>query len=634
MKQPARSAGATGAKGMGGINTEAPVGRLGRIKPSQRAALTRQIEERWARANRRYKIAKVVADTYGSREAKRAAVVRAMEAHEIPAGAIPSKSTITFFQKAWDAGLRSAEAFMDNPRPGRPRLELHPAFEARINDVLELGTGESAYALTVELKDVAIGLGVGAPSYHQVHARFAAAGRLKRSAARHGSKAGIVDAVAHGRVAARATHDVWALDELKMPVWAGVYSDLLGRFVSVRADIVLIIDLRSTFPVGWYIADPSNRLDENGDLPDGGFNSDDVLAALLSAACPELAPPSTRAGAGYLPSRLRWDNASAHKTLHETLKGAEIEIDARRIPKRQAFSNGGAEKPVDTLKKWCAGMWGHIDDFMPTDQIRKHSARLGSQRSLMAGSTSGRPTRKQPIEPDQLMSPKELAEAFDKVVYRYGHVHERPLFRMTAISRYRQQMRRDMPRRGRDLLRLLKPKTTVVTTEGIRHYAKNREYRYTAVVDNAILMVDTPVTYLADPVNRGIFVAAHNKLHFLEHEPSPDEVLATRMARSRTAVARTLSDRAETHRRADFVVKTGLRELARAEQSFETNAERVLATSDTEPVLVSTQQPMVDDEEVQSGDEDFLMGPWANPDPAASVRRRSTTRPAQEDDHA
>lgn len=632
------------------LRTEKPTKGYGRMTPSRQMSLAASVSQAWARATRRYKIAKLVASVPGSLETKRLAVVRAMENDAIPPGAIPSKSTVSYLERMWQEGFRSIENYQEGDgRTGRPLKHIPDVFQEEIDRVVGSGLGRTPHALLVDFQEQAQSQpGIEAPTYYLIRKEFAKAGRMKRAAARHGSRGGIVDGGPKGRFVAEHSHDIWALDELTLPVWVGMYSNALERWISARCDMVLIIDLCSRYPVGWYIADPSRRTDEHGREREGGFDSRDVLAALLSAACPDLAPDSTKAGAGYLCRILRWDNHQAHKTVAALLADMGIEIKVRRIPKRQAFNNGAAERPNRVVKPWFAGVVGHVDEYLPTDRLTKEMVDPGHARTVAAGTTPDRETRKIEIAPEQLMRIDELRELADRIMRRFGHVLVRSKFKQTAFNRLQERLARGTPRRGYDLVRALPPVTTTVQDGWIRHYADGREYQYQAVIDNSLWMDDKPVTYIADPVNRGIFVLDNSRLHFLEHDPAPEESRARAIARTRRNAARHFSDYAKQERDSDFIAEMGARALADAKNAMEVERQALAATENGEPVP----PPMVLDDtpppgrkrtakgkgkntqkaEPQPSVEPATDDPWATDDPSAFVRPKGPTSNGASDD--
>jgi transposase InsO family protein len=392
--------------------------------------------------------------------------------------------------------------------------------------------------------------------------------RLYRAAARHGSRAGEIDGLPHGRIATQFVHDVWCLDELTFPVWIRVPSAERAAWTSVLTDIVIIVDVRSTAVVGWHIVDPVGRVDEHGVQLAGGARVDDVFAALLSAAFTELAPDSTAQFAGFLPAVLRWDNHQAHKALAERLRQAEIGIDPFFIRKRRAISNSPVENRVGTLKRWTKGIKGHVDRHLPTDQVKNDAAvDQVRDRTRLAGSTSERRTERLPLDPCDLMDVAEARIAFNDIVRRYNFEHINRVFNQTAAQRFFRYLQPRHPRNGRDLLGLIEPRETTVGRNGIVHYEDNCEYRFDGIIEDAILMLDSTVIYRPDPLVRCLFVEREGRQHVLFPTLDVAERAAT-IARNQIAIARYLSDTAKEAREARYVAEIGSDARARAEEQY------------------------------------------------------------------
>jgi hypothetical protein len=604
------------------LRYERPVKRMGVPTPTQRRSVSDREAEAYQRAKRRRDIARLAAATEGSLESKRQTVRTAMVAGLIAFGSTPARETIRRFEDMWTSGAQTVEDYYDDPRSGRPRAMLHSVIRAHVRQAVESGSGKKVRALWLEVQELAEALEIPQPSYYHVKREFVEAGRLARSAARHGRRAGEIDGMPHGRIPSRRTHDTWSLDELTVPVWAGQWDDVDNEWVSVRADMVLIIDVRSSAPVGYHIADPKRRRDESGRRMRGGCDSADILGTLLSAACPDLAPDATRDFAGYLPSRLRWDNASAHKELAAWIaRDTTMEIDVRRIPKRRAISNGTAERRVQIVKHWMRGIRGHVDDYIPTDQIKHHDrSNQAKQRTAMSGGTSLRQPRKLPIEPAQLLTVEELRLEVDRIMRRYAYRHVNRVFGSTALARYHENVGR-RPRNGLDLVRALTPRTTLVTSDGIVHYADGRAYPHYPVVDGTLFMLDTQVTYFADPLSRGIFVQSGDHLRFVP--PSLElegEEYAAQLARNQAFVARLASDQANKRREAEVVVSLGAQALDASKSAYHAELEAVrerVATNGAKPKALEPAQDIGPAPDCGSVD------PWADLSPQSLVRRRS-----------
>ena len=447
---------------------------------------------------------------------------------------------------------------------------------------------------------------------------------------------GSFDGVPHATVAAAATHDVWALDEYTIPVLFRQWDLKEKKWVSAQADAVIIVDVCSGAIVGVYVADPGRRLDEDGLQMRSGFDRDDVLAALLSAASPQLADDATREFSGYLPRRLRWDNAQAHKSLERWLKNQGLEIDARRIPKRRAISNGAAERRVGISKSWFADMRGHVDEYVATDRIDNAAAAdLAGHRTNAAGGTGDRAPRRIPILPEQLMTLDELREEVSRIVRLYCSTHVNSRTGVTAADRYHQMLPSNMPHEGKALVRALDVQATTVRRDGILHYAHNKEYQFFPVVDGALLLLDTPVYYYADPVGRGIFVHGRgNHLEFLEPRRlvRRDDGAASVIARNQAAIAKQFSDEARDARLDLMIRMFGEFGLADAERTYRAAVARfkaIEAGDENVPDLPAAMIVPVPAEALETTDPSAESGSSASPEmDAMSAAPARVTPPA------
>lgn len=545
---------------------EKPANEKPEHTPSRREAMAEQSSEAFERAERRFKIARLAHRTKGTWRQKRTAVVNASEAGLIPGGGKPSLSNVKRLQRRFEAGEQSVLDYFDAPRTGRHEKPLNGPFERHVAQALDEGSDKSARELHRECKEIAQARGLKAPTLYAVNKRVRRGYRLKRAAARHGSRAGEIDGLPHGRVLARAVHDVWSLDELEFPVWVRVA--FRNAWVSVLCMIVLIIDHRSTAVVGWHLVDPEGRLDEDGEQLNGAAREEDVLAALLSAASLDLAPDSCVDFAGHLPLNLRWDNHKAHHSLAKKLHDFGVNVDVHFIRKRRAISNGAAENRVGTLKRWTKGIRGHVDRYIPTDQVKNEAAANQSMnRTALSGGTGDRRTERRPIRPADLMDVYELRDEFNRIVRRYNYEHVNRVFNATANDLYFRNLPPHLPRNGLDLLAVIEPEDTMVTDDGILHFANNRQYQFETIVDGSILLLDTTVVYRPDPLLRGIFVERHHKHHFVPPTPTKTE-RALEIARNQVAVSRRLSDVGKDARKARMWAEIGEEATAAAEEEY------------------------------------------------------------------
>jgi len=305
-----------------------------------------------------------------------------------------------------------------------------------------------------------------------------------------------------------------------------------------------------------------------------GFDSNDVLGALLSAAVPDLAWDSTRDFAGYLPERIRWDNAQAHKTVRKLLEDARVEVDIRPIRKRRAASNGAVERRVKIVKDLCRGIFGHIDDYLPTDRVTEYTADQPRLRTLTAGLTNLRETRRTEVMPDDLLTVEELRDQLDPTVGRYNYKHVSRVTGTTAAELYHARLRNRTPRRGLDLVRTIQPRTVTVGTSGIVHTDGGRTFEFFPYFDGVILALDQEVTYYPDPLNRGIFVClGTDRVVFRQAHNEYSDEEAKLVGRNASAIARQVSDHAEQLRKQRAAERVGTEGLEAAREDVEVRVE-------------------------------------------------------------
>lgn len=559
------------------------------------------------RATRRFLIAQAAGKATGSLRAIQEFVASAIETGLLPQGPVPSRETIRHLQARWAGGEQSISDYYDAPRAGRPRTHLDTAIEDKVHQVIHSGRAINAHALTGFLRSVAEERDLTAPSYRQIHRRFSEAGRLVRAASRYGSRAGEIDGLPHARVPSRHSHDTWALDELTMPVWVRVYDSDTG-WVSARSDVAIVIDVCSTAVVGYHLADPSERIHYDGSPFRGGFDADDVLAALLSAACPEFASDATREFAGYLPDRIRWDNAAAHKSLESQLLVAGIDIDVRPIRPRRAASNGAAERRVAILKTHCAEIHGHVDDYLPTDQVDTPEDDVARQRTFASGYTSEREPRRIPILPEQLHSVEELRAIFDGVVRRYNYDLQNRMHRMAPVHKYHRDRHQRRPRRGLDLMRMIEPRTVRVGSSGILHTINGVTNQFYPLLEGTLLLVDQPVTYRAHPHGTGLFVERDNRLIYLRPQATWSDTEAAEIAVSHSAAARMISDNADSLREDQLMDRVGQEGVDAALDEYEQRLEQSRTSSTPAP-------PAEPVDDTANAPRSAPPNPWLNNDP-------------------
>jgi hypothetical protein len=232
------------------------------------------------------------------------------------------------------------------------------------------------------VKTKADALGIAVPSYAIVKHRIAQHGREQRSAGRHGVAAAVHDAQVVATVPCEYVHEIYTLDEFLLPAWVRAWYRAERRYISIRPWVVVLQDYLARPVVAWHLCDPA-RLGVDSAEPLGRYDSDDVLATLLTGACPELAPDSTADFSGRLMRVLRWDNHSTHEALRERIR--RIGIRVPDLPVARPKNRGVVEALIKTLKRWCEGLngvHGHINEYLPTDRTPDDITRMEDLEAL------------------------------------------------------------------------------------------------------------------------------------------------------------------------------------------------------------------------------------------------------------
>lgn len=530
-----------------------PVRRLGTYSAGQKREAVRVHDDRDARATARYQTVRYVAALVDSEGASlrtlRARVRDAVRGGLLPLEAPMSHEALRTLYRKWSGGARSVSDYVDAPRCGRPRT-----VDPRLRDMVQQAVyaqdyGRSVRRLHERLEREAERLGITCPSYETIKRLVRSHGRLAISVARHGTRPAQLDALPHSTVPTQHTHDAWVLDETDAPFFARVFDPQLEQWVSVRPTIISVVDHRSSVCVAHWIADPSRRYDpDDGTIQREGFDHLDVLAALMSAAIPDLATPATRMFSGHLPKRLRWDNHSTHAKLRGILEAignaASLEVDAffgpdeegtsgpeaagravpvdgaaaayeggdftiPRLPFNRPINRGKIERKLGFLKDLCGEFPSHIDRVIPMDRL-KEAPKV--ERDVSAG-TKRRVARREPLPIEWLPTIEECRAMLDGRIDYYNRRH---LSRMTGVPRsavYVQQLPRHV-RKGTDLLKALPTHSTFVTGEGICHYHDGVVSRFSAHVDGRFMLaVDTQIVYKLDPLHRLLFLSMDGHLY-------------------------------------------------------------------------------------------------------------------------
>jgi hypothetical protein len=554
----------------------------------------------------------IAAMTPGSYQDKRAAIQRAMYmSRSLKEGPIPDQRTLAAYEQRWDHGRgKLLSLWYDRRRCGRPEKEFPSLVSTAITDearflskvshvhraaakAAEVHVREEAQrAGTLDrMSDAEIRAAAAAitPSYGIVLSRVSDLGPAARSAGRHGSRAAEIDSLPYGTIVAEHTHDVHTLDECFLPRWIRVWEPKLnggeGGWVSALPSLIPVRDVKSDASIGWHIADPGRRVDSETRLRmRSGFDADDVLATLLTVAIPDLAPPSTRHLAGYLPRTLRFDNHSTHKTVRGMFSDETADmLRIPRLPKERPINRGDIEREIATLKGLCAGRFAHVDLYVPTDQLTEEPSR---ERTRIAA-TLDRATRQTPVAPEDLPDIDMVRRDFDEDLARANRTAPGP-DALSPEQRYRKHLARrdspDVPLDGDELITILEPKTVIATGEGVVIERDYERHAFRLMKPGLWIPPGATVTYRADPLLRGIWVDVEGTRVFFPPAEVTGRLLGPKtIARAQRAVARVLSDEAADIKQLTDIVAMGAVAYARSQESAKEEIKHAKAAKAAKP---------------------------------------------------
>jgi hypothetical protein len=523
--------------------------RLGTYSEARKRARARQMERRQARAAERLQVAKIAAAMRKQKESWRAIEIHVESLVEANVLKRPySHETIRQLAAAYASGKTSVEDYVDRRRAGRPNRIDHVLLNVIWKAVLT-NEAHPVTQLHEAIVQKAEELGIVPPSYDTVKRRVAEYGRAKRTGAAFGASAAQMEAMTHSTVPAKFPHDVWVLDEFDAPFYSRVFDKKLEKHVSVRATVITIADHRSGVIVGYWLVDPSRRIDpETGLAMRAGFEASDVMAALLSAAWGRsLATPACADFTGWLPRCLRWDNHSTHGSLRPILTelgerlGVEVasfhkasedapvtsfadwqEVDVEgaqysdskdgitipKLPVMRAINRGKIESAIGIVKRWCAHVDSHVDRVIPLDRLEESPKHL---RDVKAGAGS-REYRRMPIAVERLPDIDDSRALLDAVVRRFNHEAVPKRTGMARRALYRKTWSDAGLRPGVDLLAALPINVGFVTAEGIVYDRDGESTTFAYEVEGRYaLLLDSEVTFKVDPIRRGIWVLIENR---------------------------------------------------------------------------------------------------------------------------
>ncbi|MBY0491040.1 MAG: hypothetical protein K2R93_14450 [Gemmatimonadaceae bacterium] len=447
-----------------------------------------------------------------------------------PAGPIPSPAQVRRLKAAWDAGHREPHAYLDKPRTGRPRFHRDQVKAQAFRSAILQAQAVAPQAATMVVAETAAQRGWAQPSPSTVRRLLADVGYRQLVAARHGSRAAELDASVTGHLPRENTHYRWCIDEGMLPLWARYFCPIARGFRSYRPWVVVVRDHTSSIIVGWYLVNPvgNGRPDRDPRL---GFDADDVMAALITAASADVAPPSCRPFAGASPNVIRWDNHSTHRLLERSwadYRGAAPAIEEaepprhERVPVRRPINNGAAERTIGILKSHLATTPSHMDRVHPADmanlEVREGPPRA---RTMVAAHGPERLTRHRIVEAEELPDHAAVFDLVDAAVTQYNgsRYQKGRLTRADAFLRHRSSTARS----GQMLLRLLPVQTHRVTREGLPFLHRDGRVLIRPENPAALFAAAIPqlVTFYGDPGARGVWARQRDALVFLARRDEP-----------------------------------------------------------------------------------------------------------------
>ena len=280
--------------------------------------------------------------------------------------------------EAWVRGVRRrAEAemtlahFADRPRSGRPAAPLPPLLEQVVTDQVMRPGGTRESIIVRAVQTYAAARGEVVPSRRRVRRALHAIPHADLTAARHGKRAVIADALPKGALPYTRPGDCALLDETQLPVYCRVWDPITRTHVAIKVSVCHVIDAASEVITGWYMPDPMAR----GKI--GAVDSAEILAAFVSSICPAVASPGCESYVGTLPAVLRCDNVASHGLV--SARAAKIGIDVSHNPTYQPWANGALETTNGIVKPLCRDIVGYdqhwaVAEYENDDQYKAPSS--------------------------------------------------------------------------------------------------------------------------------------------------------------------------------------------------------------------------------------------------------------------
>lgn len=485
---------------------ETPVKRRGTNSHASKAKKAKATREEFDQANIRYQAAKYYLENM-SRESFRGAlpyIRQAMKDGDLPGNPeedVPSHVTLWRWVQKYEEVQAKDRApgvfdFLANNRAGRNRKPLDPWVENWLHDEVLQGRIRSLPRLHKAAVKAAKDNGWPPPTKWQVRRYVEEFPIADLSAARHGRRASLIDAMPALTIPTDRPHEVWMLDETRAPLYIRTLNPKTKEWVPARPWIILLMDVFSRAILSYWVVDPFRY------GTDGSYRSREILGTLLSGALPDLAPESTESFAGYLPEELRWDKHGSHETLVHELRqyGIDVQEAVGRMPNRQ----GRVEKLNKTVKGLCETIVGAEHVYRPVHE-KTMSENPKKARTRQAGRTD-RIHRKRPIHVEDLLKIDEFREEFGERVTEYNNHEHSFLNGMTPEIAYLRGLEKEKTRSGWDALLFMENKVLTCTKAGVDHTEAGKRVRFAAESVGLELKVGENVECFCDPLQRRLFV--------------------------------------------------------------------------------------------------------------------------------
>jgi hypothetical protein len=547
-----------------------PVKPATRLSRTAKERLSNAEVERFLKAHRRYEVARTAAAA-GPRPS---AMVRAVAEIAGEIGWLPTRPTICALAAMY---LDAPPEFRDEKsyylvegHGGRHKQKPCDAMQQFLEADLRETPALEADALLLRLELAAERMKLSLPGEFVLRRIIdeTRGGVLGHAAGAHGRRGADADALPHETLPYTLPFDCATMDEVVLPLWVGVWHDLLDRWVSWLLYMILILDYASRVLLGYHLCDPRPRL-KNQVIPErglsvvAGFTEEDVMAAWLSVAHRELAPDFL---ADYcdnvLPRHIRLDSHSTHVAWKETVR-PYITTRVHLVGDYRPFRNGVQERMGATSKRTFRAMFAHlpgnVDSYIPTDRIKQNQR----DARVQAIPTGERVRRKIEIAPEDLPRVDRVRDLILPQVFRYynrEHEHSAHGGRTPHNVFMSLLPRRNELLRGDGLIRALPSQTLIMTGAGFQVERNKKVHRFDHRIDNRIILPGSAIVAHLHPLLRCVWAVEgpDRKLAYIpEQRIASGQRTPEYVHRMRAAITGDLSEQAQANMEAAHREKVG-----------------------------------------------------------------------------